>query len=239
MHEAVHAGDILKISAPRNAFPLEGQARHTALLAGGVGITPLLAMAYALQARGASFELHYFVRSRVKAAFLDELLAPPLADKVRLHIDEEIADPGARPLEAVVTALAPDVHAYACGPSGFLDFLGGLWRRQDRPADHFHFEAFGAAAPEAGAGHFDVQIASTGQIVSVGPEETIVAALTRGGVEVPVSCEQGICGTCITGVKAGVPDHRDQYLNDAEHARNDCLTPCCSRSKSPLLVLDL
>lgn len=146
MHESVQAGDILKISPPRNDFPLNDADGHAVLLAGGVGITPLLAMAYTLQARGASFELHYFARTRARAAFLDELSAPPLSDKVRLHIDDESADPHARPLEAVLACLAPDVRAYACGPSGFLAFLGQTWRRQDRPADRFHFEAF---SPEA------------------------------------------------------------------------------------------
>ena len=239
MHEDVRAGDTLKISAPRNAFPLHDAAGHTALLAGGVGITPLLAMAYALQARGAAFELHYFVRSRAKAAFLDELAAAPLADKVRLHADDEIAASAPRPLERVLAGLAPDVHAYACGPAGFLAFLGEQWRCQNRPVDHYHFEAFGAGMPAKSAGDFDVQIASTGQIVSVGEGETVAHALARGGIAVPLSCEQGICGTCMTGVKAGIPEHRDQYLSEEERARNDCFTPCCSRSKSPLLVLDL
>lgn len=147
MHESVQAGDIIKISPPRNDFPLNDGNAHTVLLAGGVGVTPLLAMAYALQARGASFELHYFARSRARAAFLDELSAPPLSDKVRLHIDDESADPDVSPLETILASLAPDVHVYACGPSGFLTFLGQAWRRLDRPVDHFHFEAFGADAP--------------------------------------------------------------------------------------------
>jgi len=148
MHESVHAGDILKISAPRNDFPLTGASGHTVLLAGGVGVTPLLAMAYTLQARNASFELHYFARSRAKAAFLDELSAPALSDKVRLHFDDESADANARPLQTILAALALEVHVYACGPAGFLAFLGQAWRRQGRPADHFHFEAFGAEVPE-------------------------------------------------------------------------------------------
>jgi vanillate monooxygenase ferredoxin subunit len=239
MHEDVHAGDALKISPPRNAFPLHEAAGHTALLAGGVGITPLLAMAYALQARGAPFELHYFARSRARVAFLAELTGPELADKVRLHIDDEIDEPGSRPLERVLDGLAPDAHVYACGPSGFLGFLDEQWRLRNRLLDHFHFEAFGADMPAKNAGDFDVRIASTGQIIHVGGKETVAAALERGGIAVPLSCEQGICGTCMTGVKAGIPEHRDQYLSEEERSRNDCFTPCCSRSKSPLLVLDL
>ena len=148
MHESVHAGDILKISAPRNDFPLTGASGHTVLLEGVVGVTTLLAMAYTLQARNASFELHYFARSRAKAAFLDELSAPALSDKVRLHFDDESADANARPLQTILAALALEVHVYACGPAGFLAFLGQAWRRQGRPADHFHFEAFGAEVPE-------------------------------------------------------------------------------------------
>ncbi|MGN6579473.1 MAG: ferredoxin reductase [Bordetella sp.] len=146
MHERVQAGDILKISPPRNDFPLNDTDGHCVLLAGGVGVTPLLAMAYTLQARRVSFELHYFARTRSRAAFLDELSAPTLSEKIRLHCDDENTDPNARPLETVLAGLAPDVRAYACGPSGFLAFLGQAWQRQNRPADHFHFEAF---APQA------------------------------------------------------------------------------------------
>jgi vanillate O-demethylase ferredoxin subunit len=148
MHENVHAGDILTISPPRNDFPLNEADGHAALLAGGVGITPLLAMAYALQARNAPFTLHYFARSRARAAFLDMLSAPPLADNVRLHLSDERADPDARPLQAVLATLAPEVHVYACGPSGFLGAIHETWRLQQRRADHFHFEAFAGFSPE-------------------------------------------------------------------------------------------
>jgi vanillate O-demethylase ferredoxin subunit len=236
MHEHVAEGQLIKISEPRNAFSLYDDKHHKVLIAGGIGITPLLAMAYELQKRSNSFELHYFVRSRELLAFQKEICSPRFEKQVFLHIDDE---PDGQTLEGIVACIPSGAHVYSCGPSGFLTSIRDMWRTLGRSDKSFHFELFNAPNEVTQGCRFEVQIASTGQMVTVEENETVVAALALSGVKISVSCEQGICGTCVTRIKSGIPDHRDQFLDDVERGRNDCFTPCCSRSKSSLLVLDL
>jgi vanillate O-demethylase ferredoxin subunit len=236
-HDLVHEGDVIRISAPRNLFALDANAGHSVLLAGGIGVTPLLAMAYQLDSDGSSFELHYFARSRARVAFLSELLNGKFSDKVVLHLDDE-SPAGGQPLRDLMANLPEDSHLYTCGPTGFLNHVLQTAEALAVPAERVHYETFAAPDPVAGDA-FEVHINSTAQTVTVNADETVVAAVARLGFEIPVSCEQGICGTCITRVLKGVPDHRDQYFTDAEHAANDQFTPCCSRSHSKILVLDL
>src|SRR5206468_1216613 len=131
-------------------------------------------------------------------------------------------------------------HVCVCGPKGFMDAVLSEARRQGWPEAQLHYEFFGAevVAGENDQG-FDVVLANSGKVVRVDKAQTIVRALAAAGVEIPISCEQGICGTCVTRVLAGVPDHRDLFLTPAEQAANDQMTPCCSRSRSSRLVLDL
>ncbi|WP_423454151.1 PDR/VanB family oxidoreductase [Ottowia sp. VDI28] len=239
LHEQVFEGQVLSIGLPRHAFGLQADSAPSVLLAGGVGITPLLAMAYELAARGCEFHMHLFARSRARAPFQSELASERLAGRVTLHFDDE-ALPGQPPALATVLSKADaNARAYVCGPAGFLDCAREEWAARGRPEERFHFESFVPVAPAADAGTFEVEVASTGQVVTVAADETVVAALARCGVEVPLSCEQGICGTCLTGVREGIPEHHDMYLSDDERARNDCFTPCCSRAKSARLVLAL
>ncbi len=239
MHEAVQEGDTLHIGAPSNLFPLAQDAGASVLLAGGIGVTPLLAMAYRLHAQGRPFTLHYFARSRDRVAFLDELLSGDFAARVVLHLDDEAPAGQGAPVPALWRMLPRDAHVYACGPAGFLQHVLGTAAEMQWPAHQVHHETFAPAAELAGGGAFEVRIASSGQVVTVGPDETVVAAVARLGIEIPVSCEQGICGTCLTRVLAGQPEHRDQYLSADEQACNDQFTPCCSRATSRELVLDL
>jgi vanillate O-demethylase ferredoxin subunit len=237
VHELLNEGDTLSISSPRNLFPLVDGAQVSVLLAGGIGVTPLLAMAYRLHASQRPFELHYFARSRERVAFLAELMTGPFADRVVLHLDEE-TPPGKRPVRELLAALPPDAHLYTCGPQGFLNHVLETAASLSLPEAQVHYETFSAPEPVSGDS-FEVRIHSTGESVTVGADETVVAAVARLGIEIPVSCEQGICGTCLTRVRGGIPDHRDQFLTDDEHAANDQFTPCCSRSISRLLVLEL
>lgn len=239
LHEAVEEGHTLSIGLPRNAFRLEPHDGRSVLLAGGVGITPLIAMAYRLAAQEADFQLHLFVRTRDRAPFLAELTSAPLARHVFLHVDDEMPQGQASALDLVLAEVVPGDHAYACGPAGFLSRSREVWRARGLREQDFHYESFVPVVPAGEAGTFEVEVTSTGNVVVVQADETVAAALARCGVHVPLSCEQGICGTCLTGVTAGIPDHRDQYLGDEEHARNDCFTPCCSRSHTPRLVLNL
>ncbi len=238
-HELVE-GQVVRVSEPRNLFPLAEGASHHLLLAGGIGITPLLSMAQELHRRGASFDLHYCARSPSRAAFVDEMVTQ-MPGRVHLHFDDG-ADGQRLRLPAVLDASPPHTHLYACGPGGFIDAMLGGARQVGWSETRLHREYFAApGAPEnAPAGErFEVQIASTGKVIEVPAQRSVVDALKACGIEVPVSCEQGICGTCVLRVLEGQPDHRDMFLTPQERDANDRFTPCCSRSRTARLVLDL
>ncbi|WP_447750098.1 PDR/VanB family oxidoreductase [Pseudomonas nicosulfuronedens] len=239
LHEAVEEGMQLRISEPRNLFPLAHEAGRSLLFAGGIGITPILCMAERLAQSGAAFELHYCCRSAERAAFLERLSRSCFADQVKLHFDD---GPVEQRLDAarLLAAPADDTHLYVCGPGGFMAHVLDSARQAGWDESRLHREYFAAApAPEAASDSFEVQLASSGQCFLIPPERSVADVLLEAGVDIPLSCEQGICGTCVTRVLAGEPEHRDQFMTAAEHARNDQFTPCCSRSKSPRLVLDL
>jgi vanillate O-demethylase ferredoxin subunit len=237
MHEIVQEGSTLEISTPRNHFSLEPDAQQHLLLAGGIGVTPMLCMAESLAREGHAFAMHYCARSRERAAFTGHLGNAPYADRVQFHFDDE--DPAQRlDIEALLAATSADAHLYVCGPKGFMDAVLETARRLGWAEDRLHYEFFAASVGTAG-GEFEVKLASSGKTVIVPAEQTVAEALANAGVDVPVSCGQGICGTCLVRVLEGEPDHRDLYLTPEEQARNDQFTPCCSRARSRTLVLDL
>jgi vanillate O-demethylase ferredoxin subunit len=239
MHERVAEGAALQISAPRNHFTLAGGAAHHLLLAGGIGITPLLAMARALALDGQSFTLHYATRTRERTAFEAELRASAFSDRVRFHHDDGAPE---QRLDLPTLLAAPQAgqHLYVCGPQGFMDAVLSTARAQGWPETQLHWEYFSAPPAQAeGDGAFEVQLGREGRVVQVPAGQTVVQALAEAGVMLPTSCEQGICGTCLTRVIDGQPDHRDQYLTPEEQAACDQFLPCCSRAKSARLVLDL
>ena len=238
MHDEVRAGATLRISAPKNHFPLVDSQRSL-LLAGGIGVTPILAMAEALSARDAAFEMHYCARSPERTAFRQRIAAAPFAPRVHFHYDSGDA---AQKLDLPVLLARLDrrTHIYLCGPAGFIDHVKATAKAHDWPHEQLHLEYFGAAAPAAeGDQPFEVRLASSGKVYAIPAGGTVLRVLNDAGVFIPASCEQGVCGTCLTRVLDGVPDHRDLYLDEAEQAANDQFTPCCSRSKTPTLLLDL
>lgn len=238
MHDRVAEGDILQISAPRNHFPLV-HARRTLLLAGGIGVTPLLCMAQRLHAIGADFELRYGCRTPARMAFRDEILRSGFASRAAFHYDD--GAPGQKlDMEGTLAACDPGTHIYVCGPAGFINAVVLAAKAKGWPEDQVHLEFFGALPQDVSRDlPFQVKLASSGDIIDVAANETVVAALRRHLIEIPVSCEQGVCGTCVTGVLEGQCDHRDLYFSSEEKAKNDQFTPCCSRSRSALLVLDV
>lgn len=238
IHDSLKEGDIVRVSAPRNLFPLVPSGR-TLLFAGGIGITPILCMAERLQHAGAQFELHYCGRTRSRMAFIDRIAAARFADRAHIHVDD---GPSEQKLDApaLLREPAPDTHLYVCGPGGFIDHLVQTAKAAGWPDANVHKEHFAAAPVDtSGDRAFDVQVASSGAIVHVNADQSVIQALESAGVDVPVGCSQGVCGSCLVRVLAGEPEHRDQFLTDEERAANDQFTPCCSRSKSSLLVLDL
>ncbi|HEU0306276.1 MAG TPA: PDR/VanB family oxidoreductase [Lysobacter sp.] len=238
MHE-LRVGQTLHISAPRNHFPMAQEAPSSLLFAGGIGITPLLSKAERLAEADADFHLHYCTRSRGRTAFFDRIVTSDFADRASFHFDtgqeEQKLD-----LDAALAAATPGTHLYVCGPAGFMDWVLAEARARGWPESRLHKEYFAAAPVQSGDDRpFDVTIASTGATFRVAPGQTVVEVLQEHGIEIPISCEQGVCGTCLTRVLEGVPDHRDVFLTDAEKEKNDQFTPCCSRAKSSCLVLDL
>lgn len=239
MHDHVSEGDVLSISAPKNHFALAHDARSHLLLAGGIGVTPLLCMAERLAHVGAEFEMHYCTRSRARTAFMQRIAATEFAARVAFHFDDG-PDAQRLNLAALLSSPTPGRHVYVCGPKGFMDAVLGAARANGWPEAQIHHEFFGATvAARSDDGSFAVKLGSSGRVIPVAADRTVVQALAEAGVSVATSCEQGVCGTCLTRVIEGMPDHRDMYLTPEEQAAGDQFLPCCSRSKTPLLVLDL
>lgn len=183
--------------------------------------------------------MHYCARSPARQAFRERIAGSGFAERVVHHYDDGDAAQKLD-LDALLSKADPATHLYVCGPAGFIAHVVETARARGWPESQVHFEYFGAAPVQAdGNGPFDVKLASSGQVYTIPPDRTVIQVLCEHGVDVPVSCEQGICGTCLTRVLEGEPDHRDQYLTDEERAANDQFTPCCSRARSSLLVLDL
>lgn len=239
MHELVGEGDTLSISAPKNHFPLARGARRSLLLAGGIGITPILCMAERLAVAGEDFDLHYGSRSQERMAFQGRIRQSSFSSRAVFHFDDG-DDAQKLDLGALLDRPSADVHLYVCGPKGFMDAVLGMARAKSWPEEHLHYEFFsGQPIKSDSDGSFQVKLASSGKLVLVPKDKTVVQALSEAGVAVPTSCEQGVCGTCLTRVLEGEPEHRDMYLSPQEQAVNDQFLPCCSRSKSPVLTLDL
>lgn len=252
--ERVHVGRILAISEPRNNFPLSQRATRHLLLAGGIGVTPMMAMIHRLRAASQEFVLHYCTRSPERTAFLEELR--PLRESGLVFLHHDGGDPTkGLDLGALLRPYDEGTHLYYCGPSAFMNAVreaSAHWPIGTAHFEHFNAppDARNAAAPEAGcasttAGNasetigvgFQVKLARSGRTFDVPDDKTIVQVLRENGIVVETSCESGLCGTCRARYLSGVPDHRDFVLDD--EAKKDQILICCSRSLSNLLVLDL
>lgn len=238
MHDAVHEGEFIAISAPRNHFPLVSSAK-TLLFAGGIGITPILCMAKRLALEGSEFKMHYSTRMQERTAFYHEICNGTFAGDVHFYFDTASGPQGLN-LKNELGTPESDKHLYVCGPTGYIDLVVDAARRAGWNSSNIHFEHFkGVTQAPNSDESFKVRIASTGQSITVAKGESIVHALRDNGIIVPTSCEQGVCGTCITRVLGGEIDHRDMYLTDEEKRESTLIIACCSRSKSAVLVLDL
>jgi ferredoxin-NADP reductase/nitrite reductase/ring-hydroxylating ferredoxin subunit len=236
LHETVREGDVLAVSDPRCNFPLRRDRLDTVLVAGGIGITPLLAMAQSLAHAGLGFTLHCFAQSEGHVAF-GEVLAT-LGDRVRHHLGLSPDETTAR-LRDILATPAPASQLYVCGPAPMLGATRQIAAELGWPAEDVHFEYFKNPSVIDDSSTFTVELARSALDVDVGAGVSVLEALAERGIVVPSSCQQGACGTCLVGVLAGVPDHQDVYLNDAEKARNDRMLVCISRAKTPRLVLDV
>ncbi|MGD9919845.1 MAG: 2Fe-2S iron-sulfur cluster-binding protein [Pseudorhodoplanes sp.] len=230
--DELKVGDELRIGAPRNNFPLHEGNSPAILIAGGIGITPMLAMAETLSTQRRPFELHYACRDREEAAFLDELA---VLGNWRLHVDREAG--GILEVPDIVARAPGDAHLYCCGPKPMLEVFE--LATQQLPVEQVHVEYFTPKHEAATQGSYVVELARSAKTVLIPSGRTILEVLRAEGLNIPTSCEHGICGTCETAVIAGIPDHRDAILTESEKAANKSMMICCSGSKSDRLVLDL
>lgn len=205
------------------------------LIAGGIGITPILAMARRLEALGRSWELHYGARARSKAAFFAGIEA--FAGERLTFYESESAAPRFPDIAGLAARLGQDAHIYCCGPTGLLDVY--LHETARLAKEQVHFERFAASAPVDKTGGFTVELARSGGSYFVPDGKTILDVLLDAGFDHDYSCQQGICGTCRTKIIEGEPDHHDEVLTHDEREAGDVLMICCSRAKSERLVLDL
>jgi ferredoxin-NADP reductase len=233
IHDELKVGAIVKISAPRNNFPLDESAPHSILIAGGIGITPIWCMAQRLAELHRDFALHYACRSRAEMAFLDAIEGMPQA---QLHFDDER---GGQVLDvAAIVACAPrHAQLYCCGPAPMLRAFEAA--TADWPRPQVHVEYFTPKAEPARAGGFIVELRRSGREFFIPQGQSILGVLLDEGIDVDYSCELGICGACEQRVLAGEPEHRDSILTEEEQAENKRVMICCAGCKSERLVLDL
>ncbi|MSP20540.1 MAG: oxidoreductase [Alphaproteobacteria bacterium] len=234
LHERLKQGYILEITQPKNFFDLK-EAEHSILIAGGVGIAPILAMAYELAEGQKLFELHYTAHSPQRMAMKTQVAAFGSAAKITLGRDPKN---GGIDLRAILSQPKPGTHVYVCGPHGMIDEVHALAHQFGWLDGTVHSEVFKKPGPRPGDGPVEVVIKSTGQIIQVPAKASILDTILAAGVKQDYDCRVGTCGTCSVQVLEGIPDHRDNVLLESERASNRMCT-CVSRSKTARLVLDL
>ncbi len=236
MHDTVREGDVLAISAPRHNFVLRRDAVRTVLIAGGIGITPLLAMAETLKADRLMFTLEYFAQSEQHLAFKDRLSS--LGDCFAPHVGLSPDETGDA-LRSILACYQPAMHVYICGPGPMLDAARAVAIETGWPEAAVHFEYFKNSGDIDLSSSFTVHLARSGMTLEVQSGETILDVLRHNGVAIASSCEQGACGTCVLSVVDGIPDHQDVYLKPSEREAGDRIATCVSRSMSDAITLDI
>ncbi|WP_370868988.1 PDR/VanB family oxidoreductase [Ectorhizobium quercum] len=235
LHERLKEGDVLSIGAPVNLFSPDWRGRKHILIAGGIGITPFIAMMAQFDRAGIPFELHYAVRTRSRGAYLDDLAARYGASRVKVYIGED----GARiPLEDILVRQPLGTHLYVCGPDRMIDGVIEAGIDAGWPATSLHAERF--LTPPPGK-PFTVDLTRSRKTVPVGAHESILEALEAAGVDAPYLCRGGACGQCETGVAAceGVILHNDVYLSEEEKSEGRKIMICVSRIEGPRVALEL
>ncbi|WP_050462963.1 PDR/VanB family oxidoreductase [Herbaspirillum autotrophicum] len=238
VHEKLRQGTSISISAPRNNFPLAADHRKLFFVAGGIGITPILAMIRQCIAEQRDWELLYLARSRQRAAFCDELMGFD-RNRIHLHFDDEQA--GLCDFRSALRKLGGGVPVYCCGPAPVMEAVTGF--AQEHPNNPAFVEWF-APPPDSGggdraAGSFAVKIGSSGREIEIGADRSILDVLEESGFCLPFSCREGMCRSCEVKVLEGEPEHRDYVLSAAEKAAGNCMMICVSRAKGASLTLDL
>ncbi len=226
-------GSTVEATEPKNSFELHEGNAPALLIAGGIGVTPIISFATELAQRGIAFAFHYAARSRDICAFADELQEHVGDDLTLWFDDDQMINVGQ------VLADAPDdAHVYCCGPKGMIDAVREAAEKAGYPSDRVRFELFETPQAEGDDQPFEVEI-NDGQVFTIPPGQTIIEVLEEAGVDLMYDCQRGDCGICQTDVLEGEPDHRDVVLSDAERAAGDVMQICVSRAKSARLKLDI
>jgi len=239
MHEQLRPGDMLEVAGMHNFFPLQEDANHSLLLAGGIGITPLLAMAQRLQALGRPYTLHYCTQSPMRTAFRSILSSEQWREHVYLHHDGGNPANGLN-LRHLLEPCPAGSHLYFCGPPGFMRAVQAACAHW--PTDVVHFEHFGAdlQAPSPAAANSapaTIRLNRSDRVVPIDAEQTILQALRNAGVSCNSSCEAGLCGECRLRHLSGEIEHNDYLLSDDERANSVLI--CCARVREGTVVLDI
>lgn len=232
IHETMRVGDLVQVETPRNNFPLDEDAEHTVLVAGGIGITPILCMARRLKEIGKSPRIYYSCRDRVDVAYAEELKT---FEGSLVHVDADVGT--FLNIEDVVKREPASAHFYCCGPGPMLEAFEKAC--STLPPEQVHVEYFSAKHEAALDGNYVVELRKSGKTLSVPQGKTILNVVREAGVPISYSCEEGVCGACEVRVLEGEPDHRDAILSEPEKASNKTMIICCSGCKGDRLVLDL
>lgn len=237
IHNSLKQGDSVFATAPRNNFPLDESTENYVLIAGGIGITPILAMAYRLNVLGKPWQMHYCSRTSQHAAYQDQIaeLVKDSGNSVHYYFDHE---PNGQSLNLAELAqrTASESHFYCCGPKGMLNAFEAA---TDHRKESAHLEYFTAKEEAALDGGYEIELAKSKLILKVPAGKSILDVVFEAGISVPSSCREGICGSCETAILCGEADHRDALLSDEEKESNQTMMICCSGAKSKKLVLDL
>ena len=237
IHSSFKEGREITISEPRCHFTLIEGANRSVLFSGGIGLTPILSMAWRLYQLGRDFTWHLSARNGSRLPWANDLADLPFSNCIQLHLSEG-SEPSRLDARAVMSELDPGTHIYICGPKAYMDSLISAATEAGCDDEYVHCEHF-AAEIDVDGDPFTVALARSGKGISVGPGETILQALRREGIEIESSCQNGVCGTCVTRLLEGKADHRDLVLTAAEKAENSKIAVCCSRAQTPRLVLDI
>lgn len=236
MH-SLQVGDAILAGVPKNDFPLIGDDRPVVLIAGGIGVTPIISMAAALERAGKPYALHYSGRTLESMAFKEEL-ADLCGDALTLYCDDDANR--CLDLEALIPTLDPASHIYVCGPKGMIEAVRECALLAGFGKEHIHFELFASPATKGNdTDGFEVEVKSSGEVFWIPQDRSILDVLEDGGIDLVYDCQRGDCGICQVDVLEGEPEHRDVVLTEEEKAAGDVMHICVSRAKSKRLLLDL
>lgn len=235
LHDVVREGHELVVSQPVNLFSADRRGRKHLLFAGGIGITPFIAMMAQFAREHMPFELHYAMRSREHGAYWRELLETYGPERVKLYFDDEKS---VIPAAKILSNQPLGTHAYVCGPVGMIDWVMNTGLSEGWPRENLHFERFLAPPP---GNPFEVFLTKSDRTIMVGEHQSILEAAEAAGIDAPYMCRGGACGQCETGVSAceGALMHNDIYLTDEEKASGRKIMICVSRFAGQRLALDL